>query len=426
MLEFGFSKSCITPQLPIALGGYADREGEATGVHDDLFVRASYLQADGKQCILLAFDLLMMDDAYYQPIQKEIAEALQISIENVLIATTHTHSAPLFIQQDTFGKVSESYFQQVKEVATATANSAYAKKRPVKTGWSQKKFSGVGRSRRSGDREGDVVLTLLSFVDLDEKPVATIVNYNCHPTVLSAANRDVSAEYPGAMVRALEESHEGEFLFVNGAAGDVSTRFVRKEQSFEEMERLGKVLADEVSEALEKLEYHTEEKFSILSREITPEMRAFPTYEILDQMIQEISEKEEEMKQAGAEAVKLRLVHTQLQGAYVQKLLKQELDKLAEVDQVVRMTTLNIGEGALVFVNGEWFSGPAARVMESSPYAITGIVGYTNGIAGYFPDLLAFEEGGYEALSCRFAPGIAETVEEEGRSMLEACSALSE
>ena len=423
MLEFGFSKLCITPQLPIALGGYADREGEATGVHDDLYVRASYLQADGKQCILLAFDLLMMDDAYYQPIQKEIAEALQISIENVLIATTHTHSAPLFIRQDTFGKVSDVYFQQVKEAAVLVAVAALAQKQPVKTGWIQKKFSGVGRSRRSGDREGDVILTLLSFVDLEEKPLATIINYNCHPTVLSAANREVSAEYPGAVIRALEESQAGEFLFVNGAAGDVSTRFVRREQSFNEMERLGKLLADEVGEALKKLEYRDVEGFSILSREITPKVKVLPTFKVLNQMVQEAAEKEERLKRAGAEATKLRLVHTQLQGAQVQKMLSQVLDQL---DHIVRVTTIGIGGGALMFVNGEWFSGPAARVMEGSPYAITGIVGYTNGIVGYFPDQLAFEEGGYEALSCRFAPGIAEAVEEEGRSLLEACNALSE
>jgi hypothetical protein len=423
MLEFGFSKECITPQLPIALGGYADREGEATGVHDDLYVRASYLKAEGKQCILLAFDLLMMDDAYYQPIQKEIAEALKIPSENVLIATTHTHSAPLFIRQDTFGKVSKSYFLRVKEAAVLVAAKARGQKQPVKTGWSQKKFSGVGRSRRSGDREGDVVLTLLSFVDLKEKPVATIINYNCHPTVLSAANREVSAEYPGAVIRALEETHVGEFLFVNGAAGDVSTRFVRKEQSFEEMERLGRLLANEVGEALEKMQYREVDQFSVLSREITPQVKVLPSLEALNQMIRDVSEKEEQLKQVGADSAKLRLVHTQVQGAHVQKMLSEVLD---ELDQVVRMTAVSIGEGALVFVNAEWFSGPAARVMEGSPYTITGIVGYTNGIVGYFPDRLAFEEGGYEALSCRFAPGVAEAVEEEGRSLLEACNALSE
>jgi hypothetical protein len=423
MLEFGFSKACITPKLPISLGGYADREGEATGVHDNLFVRASYLRADGKQCILLAFDLLMMDDAYYQPMQKEIAQALQMKPENVLLATTHTHSAPLFIRQDTFGKVSDDYFQQVKEAAVATATAACAQKQAVKTGWSQTKFSGVGRSRRSGDHEGDVVLTLLSFVDLEEKSVATIINYNCHPTVLSAANREVSAEYPGAAIRALEKSCTGEFLFVNGAAGDVSTRFVRREQSFNEMERLGKLLADQVSEALEKMDYHEDNDFSIFTREINPKIRNLPSVKILNQMIEEASDQEEQLKQKGAEPAQLRLVHTQLQGAYVQKMLSQVLDNL---DHTVRVAAINIGKGSLIFVNGEWFSGPAARLMEGSPYAVTGIVGYTNGIVGYFPDRLAFEEGGYEALSCRFAPGIAERVEEEGRILLEMCSALSE
>ena len=423
MLEFGFSKSCITPKLPIALGGYADRKGEATGVHDDLFVRASYLKAEGKQCILLAFDLLMMDDAYYQPIQREIAQALQMKLENVLLATTHSHSAPLFIRQDTFGKVSDDYFQQVKEAAVLTANAACAKKQVVKTGWGQTKFSGVGRSRRSGDHEGDVVLTLLSFVDLEDKPVATIINYNCHPTVLSAANREVSAEYPGAAIRVLEKSHAGDFLFVNGAAGDVSTRFVRREQSFNEMERLGKLLADQVGEALKDMDYHQENDFSMLTREMNPKVRDLPSMDTLNQMIEEAFDKEEQLKQKGGQPGQLRLVHTRLQGAYVQKMLSQVLD---ELDRTVRVAAINIGKGSLMFVNGEWFSGPAARLMEGSPNTVTGVVGYTNGIVGYFPDQMAFEEGGYEALSCRFAPGIAERVEEEGRILLELCSALSE
>ena len=241
MLEIGFSKECITPSLPISLGGYADRKGLANEVHDDLFVRACYLESGGKQCILLAFDLLMMDDSYYLPMQNEVAAALGMEAGDVLLSTTHSHSAPLFIAQEQFGKVDEDYYQKVKEIALETAKNARQSKQAGKVAWYQTNFSGVGSSRRNQSREGDVILTILSFADMSDRPIAGIVNYNCHPTVMSADNLSVSRDYPGAMMEALQNYELGEFAFVNGAAGDVSTRFVRKGQNFEEVKRLGKL-----------------------------------------------------------------------------------------------------------------------------------------------------------------------------------------
>lgn len=415
MLEIGFSKESITPSLPISLGGYADRKGLANEVHDDLFVRACYLESGGKQCILLAFDLLMMDDSYYQPMQKEIAAATGMSAENVLISTTHSHSAPLFIAQDRFGKVDEAYYEKVKDIAVETAKRALARKQAGKVAWYQKNYSGVGSSRRSENGEGDVILTVLSFADMSDRPIAGIVNYNCHPTVMSADNLSVSRDYPGAMMEALENYGIGEFAFVNGAAGDVSTRFVRKGQNFEEVERLGKLLADQVAIGMREMTYETVEDFTLISKAIRPPLKDLPEVEELERLIDEIQEEEKQMKAEGLSEAQLRLVHTKLQGAYVQRELKEYL---RELDQTVRMSALKIGRGALVFLNAELFSGPAAQINKDSDCEVVGVVGYTNGIAGYLPDQKAFEEGGYEALSCRFAPGIGERVAREGLDLL--------
>lgn len=416
MLEIGFSKESITPSLPISLGGYADRKGLANEVHDDLFVRACYLESGGKQCILLAFDLLMMDDKYYQPMQKEIADALKMSEADILLSTTHSHSAPLFIAQDRFGKVHEDYYKQVRRIAVETAKRALEGKQAGKVAWHQQNFSGVGSSRRSENRTGDVTLTILSFADLLDRPIAGIVNYNCHPTVMSADNLAVSRDYPGAMMDALEKYGIGEFIFVNGAAGDVSTRFVRKGQTFEEMKRLGELLAEEVKSGMHEMTYETVEEFTLISKDIQPPLKVLPDVEELDRLIDKIREEENKMKKQGLSEAQLRLVHTKLQGAYVQRELKEFLP---ELDQTVRLRALKIGKGAFLFLNAELFSGPAAKINKDSACEVVGVVGYTNGIAGYLPDQKAFEEGGYEALSCRFAPGIGEQITREGLELLE-------
>ena len=80
---------------------------------------------------------------------------------------------------------------------------------------------------------------------------AIFYSFPCHPTVLSAGNLLVSADFAGQ----IEKHLHGDFtVFANGAAGDISTRFTRQESSFEECERMGKLAADYILTLLEQAE----------------------------------------------------------------------------------------------------------------------------------------------------------------------------
>jgi hypothetical protein len=80
--------------------------------------------------------------------------------------------------------------------------------------------------------------------------IGTLVNFACHPEVLTGGNNLITSDYAHYMYRELESASGGVAMLVNGALGGMLTPLV-SEHSFAEAERCGTVLADAVLSALE-------------------------------------------------------------------------------------------------------------------------------------------------------------------------------
>jgi len=162
----------------------------------------------------------------------------------VVLSCTHTH----------FGgdPHDEEYFNQLKTTTLSAVKSLQVT--PVKDlrlSYVSVPFNGVGQSRIS-NHTARVVLDLVSFYDGNRR-LATQIIHNCHPTILNGDTPYFTAEYPGVCVRELESRFPGEtFVFLQGADGDISTRFSRRAQTQAEVIRLGNVLADEVQRLLKQ------------------------------------------------------------------------------------------------------------------------------------------------------------------------------
>ena len=63
-------------------------------------------------------------------------------------------------------------------------------------------------------------MAVIALDGLNSEPVATLVNYACHPTIMGPANRLLTPDYPGAMKRVVEQAVGGRCLFLQGSAGD--------------------------------------------------------------------------------------------------------------------------------------------------------------------------------------------------------------
>ena len=82
------------------------------------------------------------------------------------------------------------------------------------------------------------------------------------------------------------------------------------------------------------------------------------------------------------------------------------------------LTTIVLGDTALVFLPGEMLVAHGLRTKRASPYPLTLVAECTDRI-GYVPTRKAFAEGGYEPRSSTTAPGSGERLVAETIKMLQ-------
>lgn len=70
----------------------------------------------------------------------------------------------------------------------------------------------------------DHAVRVVRFDDLEEKPVATILHYACHPTIMAWENNFYTPDYPGPAREVIEKELGGTCLFLQGAAGNIGPR----------------------------------------------------------------------------------------------------------------------------------------------------------------------------------------------------------
>src|SRR6185503_18017520 len=80
---------------------------------------------------------------------------------------------------------------------------------------SGERFLGVNTD---GPCDRDVLVIRLDTVE--GEPLATLVNYACHATIMGPANKLITPDFPGAMKRTVELEVGGKCLFFQGSAGD--------------------------------------------------------------------------------------------------------------------------------------------------------------------------------------------------------------
>lgn len=407
----GWATVEITPAIGCRMSGYSARTAPANAVHDALYAHALALGTEAAPCILLLTDLIAVDTHMVQEVRKRVREHLPDA--TLWLGATHTHAGPdVALLHVTQSEPEESLVEQIVERIVRAALEATQQMRLVRLKWVSGQISGVATNRDHPGSGEDTALDLLCFYNAvsqsrasEQWPVAILGSFPCHPTILSAENRALSADLPGAFRRQLG-ARLGAATWIalaTGAAGDISTRYTRREQSFTEVERLGSLLAEQGYQLLTRVQPLHVTLPVVRKTNVALALKERSDSETLASLEQTLQVQREEALQAGRIA-QARTLETNLQGIAA---VRRSAATLDEREQSAEVAVAIVGELVLVALPGELYNrlGVEIRCGAGRPVLL---LGYTNGYLGYVPTRDAYVEMDYEVLVSPFAPGAGE------------------
>lgn len=237
----GVARRDITPPVGIRARNWGPAETDvADGVHRSLTLTALAVgsgAAGGVDPVLI----FAVDGTWWRRVDDErrvrgaILAALDLDEARVLFALSHTHAGPVLsaaVSDLDGGDRVPAYLDQLAAAAVSAGREALDALVPVGLTWT------TGRCSLARDRElvlegravvgmnplvaADDTVVVGRVATLDGRPLASVVNYACHPTTLAWQNRLISPDYVGSMRETVETATGAPSLFLQGASGELA------------------------------------------------------------------------------------------------------------------------------------------------------------------------------------------------------------
>jgi hypothetical protein len=367
--------------------------------------------------VLVSADVVAVDAS----LAAAVAAAAELERRELALCASHTHSGPAGVvarlhpaDVDRLDRTLHSHFITTAAEAIAMARAGMER---VDLLVGVAETEGIAANRNDPVAPSDPRLTVLATRRGDGSWQGVLCHFACHPTILGAGNRLVSADFPGALREALAAAlgrggSAPVVLFVNGAAGDVSTRFTRRAQDAGEVSRVGAVLAAAAVRALQ----HASPRSGPIRYERTPVQLPRRARYPLNDVVVTASAGSDDEAPGRLSSAQRRVAQTRLQGAAMLDALARIPD--AAIPDALDLEAWALGDVILVAVPGELFASLGSRV-EAAASGQTRILGYANGYVGYLTDLSAYESQTYEALASPFGPEAGERVADAATALVQ-------
>jgi neutral ceramidase len=233
-------------------------------VHDACYARSLVLDVGGERLAFVAVDLGIYTSEHLVAACKE-----RFGIAHLVLSSSHTHSGP--------GREHAAFFEErITRVLEAAVNAMF----PARISAGHRSFPQLGFNRLVVREDGhsreswfgddhftsenperipfgpvDPEVGVIKVEDLQGRPRVLVMNYACHADVV-CQNYAISADYPGAATRKVEEAFGGGLncLFVPGAGGNVESLIISSRRTgpddpfktdYSSIERVGGLLAFE-------------------------------------------------------------------------------------------------------------------------------------------------------------------------------------
>ena len=242
----GVSRCDITPPVGIyhRMWGAATHD-RSTGIHRPLKATVLYLQAPRNSTaatgarVVVALDHCLLRPKEMDELLRRVSAEAGVTQDSLVVFFSHTHGAGLMgheRQSLPGGDLIAPYLQQLATQLAALVRNAREEVRPATIAY------GIGRCSVAANRDyydeaggqyvcgynpggiADDSVLVGRVTDAQDRPLATIVNYACHPTTLAWQNTLISPDYVGAMREVVENAVDAPCLFLQGASGDIGPR----------------------------------------------------------------------------------------------------------------------------------------------------------------------------------------------------------
>lgn len=386
-LSVGFSRVDITPKNPCPLGGNGDELNRFhEQVKDPLHCDCIALTDEtGNTLLLLSIDSRSVGDHMLMAANR-IAKKTGVPAANIIVATTHSHSAP---DPYTNHPSIEMYNEDLQGWMMEAAQAALADRKPAKmainTVYPEKinfirhyelddgTYFGPNFGTSKGKKivahtgTADNSLPLVKFTREGGKDVI-MMNWQGHPT--GQGDRLSILSYVGSITAAVEEGLDCHCLFLLGASGNVNNgSLIKEEDLYSNYKDRAKALAQYIIDA-------------------------DATYE--------------------------EIPLGKIQAAEV----KVPCEKKASGTMEVPIDTYAIGDVAILGAPYEMFNENGIAIKKASPFKLTMISTCTNGrVTNYIPAAETYEYNNkpdevYEIRASFFAQGTGEILRDAFISML--------
>lgn len=397
LIEVGVARVDITPETPLRLTGYSERDFAFERVHHRLWGKAlAFGNAKDGYSVLITVDLLGIPGHITDLVRQALAKEVGIKPENVTICASHTHSGPQIgnivshfhkpLTPDELAQVA-LYSQRLVPKLSTVALQAIKTIQPSLLSWGEGevKFAVNRRLYINPNGPVDHAMPMLKVTDPDGKIRAVMVSYACHAVTLGPYNNVVHGDWVGEAQLQIEESlPPGAIAMVSiGCGADQNSNprmnVANPAMDLENARIQGKSIAEQV-------------KALVFSNSLKP-IQELPkgklTYVDLD-----FAETPDALKLAKDAMGAGRT--SNYSNLMLGRLARSEMpDKISYPVQV-----WHFGKSlTMIFLAGEVVVDYALRLKKEFGRERLWVNAYSNDMPCYIPSLRVLKEGGYEAES---------------------------
>jgi Neutral/alkaline non-lysosomal ceramidase. len=442
-MKAAFKRVDVTPPVGIPIGGNCREDSSSRGVHDNLYADIMVLSCKAEMAVFVDIDWCEVPLDVIREMKYEIARDTKVRYESLCITLTHTHSGP-----DVFGILSPNgilpsiwnYIYDTAEKIAHGLTESLEELEDLHIGFGMGYEDRLSFNRRVFFKDGalhmnweilenleidigkldkpegpiDPEINIIKICDFNGKSRAVVVNFTLHPAILVGQDFLFSKDYIWAMEEGIKNAF-GEDIFIyfaNGAEGNINHIKMwdkTQERGWDEAYRIGTLLAQNVIRIMDTIHVMPAGNLRLLYKSIKVPVREITANEIANA----------ERIWAECKGIIPRLIDGIPQEWYARNVLKivEEGTEAKELE----LHAACIGDIAVVTFPGEFFTEYGLKVKEKSPFKNTLVFGLANQSIGYIPTREAFDNGGYETITCEtsmLVPEAGDMVLEEIVSML--------